>query len=142
MTHVAAALLALALLAWPAPPAPGQTPAAVTRTFPVTVERAWVVAESVLRSLEWEVDEADRGVGWILTESRGVDFRDYGVYGQGTRHRLRLTFRAAGEGRTTIGVEREVYREERILWMTERKPVPAADQSVETAVLDAIARAL
>ena len=36
------------------------------------------------------------------------------------------------------GGERELYTEERILWMAERKPVPATDQVVETGVLDAI----
>ena len=53
-----------------------------------------------------------------------------------------LTLKAAGEGRTTVSVEREVYTEERILWMTERKPVQATDQVVEMGVLDAIQKAL
>ena len=35
-------------------------------------------------------------------------------------------------------MERELYTEERILWMAERKPVAAAEQTVETGVLDAI----
>jgi hypothetical protein len=41
-----------------------------------------------------------------------------------------------------VSVEREVYSEERILWMTERKPVPATDQAVELGVLDAIQKSL
>jgi hypothetical protein len=39
-------------------------------------------------------------------------------------------------------VERELYTEERILWMTERKPVTATDQTVETGLLDAIQKSL
>ena len=106
------------------------------------VDRVWAVTESVLKSLGWDIDKSDRAVGWFLTDSRGVDFKDYAVYGKGLRHKLRIALKAAGEGRTTVSVERELYTEERILWMTERKPVPASDQTVETGVLDAIQRAL
>ena len=110
----------------------------VSRTFSAPVERVWTVTESVLKSLGWEVDESDRAVGWLLTDSRAVDFKDYAVYGKGLRHKLRIALKAAGEGRTTVSVERELYTEERILWMTERKPVQAPDQAVEKGVLDAI----
>jgi hypothetical protein len=120
------------------PPQPG----GVTRTVSATPEKALAVAESVLKSRDWEVDESDRAVGWLLTKSRGVDFKDFGVYGKGVRHRLRVTVRGAGDGRSAVTVEREVYTEERILWMTERKPVPATDQTVETGLLDAIERSL
>ena len=115
---------------------------AVSRTFDAPVDRVWTVTESVLRSLGWEVDQSDRAVGWLLTDSRGVDFKDYAVYGKGLRHKLRIALKAAGEGRTTVSVERELYTEERILWMTERKPVQAPDQVVEKGVLDAIQTAL
>ena len=114
----------------------------VTRTFNTSLERAWTVTESVLKSLGWEIDKRDRDVGWILTNSRGVDFKDFGVYGDGTRHKLRLTLKAAGEGKTLVSVERELYKEERILWMREKKPLETKDRGVETAVLDAIAKAL
>jgi hypothetical protein len=67
-----------------------------------------------------------------------VDFKDYAVYGNGLRHRLRLALKAVGADRTTVSVERELYTEERILWTAERKPVPATDQTVETGGLDAI----
>ena len=100
------------------------------------------MTESVLKSLGWEVDQSDRAVGWLLTDSRGVDFKDYAVYGKGVRHKLRIAVKAAGEGRTTVSVEREVYSEERILWMTERKPVPTTDQTVELEVLEAIQKSL
>ena len=132
-------LLLLGLAAGPGPALSAEAP---SRTFDAPVDRVWVVVESVLKSLGWDVDKTDRVVGWLLTDSRGVDFKDYAVYGKGVRHKLRLTVKAAGEGRTTVSVEREVYSEERILWMTDRKPVPATDTAVETGVLDAIGKAL
>ena len=113
-----------------------------TRTFNAGVDRVWTVTQSVLKSLGWEIDKADRDVGWMLTESRGVEFKDYAVYGKGLRHKLRITMKAAGDGRTSVAVERELYAEERILWMAERKPVAPTDQTVETGILDAIDRAL
>jgi hypothetical protein len=132
-------VLGLGLAAVPEP-APGAD--APSRTFNAPIDRVWAVTESVLKSLGWDIDKSDRAVGWFLTDSRGVDFKDYAVYGKGVRHKLRVALKAAGEGRTTVSVEREVYTEERILWMTERKPVPATDQVVETGVLDAVQRAL
>ena len=39
-------------------------------------------------------------------------------------------------------MERELYTEERILWMAERKPVAPTDRTVETEVLDAIQKGL
>ena len=84
----------------------------------------------------------DRAVGWLVTDSRPVDYKNYAVYGKGLRHRLRLALKAAGAGRTTVSVERELYTEERILWMTERRFVPPTDQTVETGILDAIERRL
>jgi hypothetical protein len=134
-------LLALGLVLAVAPNhAPGAD--APSRTFSAPIDRVWVVTESVLKSLGWDIDKSDRAVGWLLTDSRGVDFKDYAVYGKGVRHKLRVTLKAVGEGRTTVSVEREVYTEERILWMAERKPVAAPDQAVETGVLDAIQKAL
>jgi hypothetical protein len=47
-----------------------------------------------------------------------------------------------GESRTAVSVERELYTEERILWMTERKAVAPTEQTVETGLLDAIEKAL
>lgn len=114
----------------------------MSRTFNAPIDRVWTVTESVLKSLGWEVDESDRAVGWLLTDSRAVDFKDYAVYGKGLRHKLRIALKAAGAGQTTVSVERELYTEERILWMTERKPVQAPDQAVEKGLLDAIQASL
>ena len=119
-----------------------QTPDATNRTFAAPMDRTWLVTESVLKSLGWTVDSSDRAVGWILTDSRGVEFKDYAVYGKGLRHKLRVTLKAAGEGRTQVAVQRELYTEERILWMTERKPVTPPDNAVELGLLDAIGRSL
>jgi hypothetical protein len=124
--------------------APGSAGAAdiPSRTFNAPVDRVWTVTESVLKSLGWDIDTFDRAVGWILTDSRGVDFKEYAVYGKGLRHKLRIALKAVGEGRTTVSVERELYTEERILWMAQRKPVAPTEQTVETGLLDAIERSL
>ncbi len=134
-------ILALAL-AFATTPGFARAADAPSRTFNAPVDRVWAVTESVLRSLGWEIDQSDRAVGWFLTDSRGLEFKDYAVYGKGLRHKLRIALKAAGEGRTTVSVERDLYTEERILWMTERKPVVATEQTVENAVLDAIEKAL
>jgi hypothetical protein len=132
-------VLGLALVCGRAPASGADAP---SRTFDAPLDRVWTVTESVLRSLGWEIDKSDRAVGWFLTDSRGVDFKDYAVYGKGVRHKLRIALKAAGDGRTTVSVERDVYSEERILWMSERKPVAATDQTVELGVLDAIQKSL
>jgi hypothetical protein len=128
-------MLGLAFLDGPGPLAAAGGP---SRTFNAPVDRVWTVTESVLKSLGWEIDKSDRSVGWLLTDSRSVDFKDYAVYGKGVRHKLRVALKAAGDGRTTVSVERELYTEERILWMIERKPLQPPDQTVELEVLDAI----
>jgi hypothetical protein len=120
----------------------GQTAEPVSKTFNAPLGKVWTVTESVLKSLGWDIDEKDQAVGWIRTDSRGVEFKDFGVYGEGTRHRLRLTLKSVSGDRTSVSIERELYREERILWFKDRKPVPAKDKSVENAVLSAIERSL
>jgi hypothetical protein len=116
--------------------------AELSRTFNAPVERVWAATESVLKFLGWDVDKADRGIGMIVTDSRRVEGEDYGVYAKGTRHRLRLTIRSAGDNRSTVGVERTVFKRERILWMDKDEPIQVSDQEIEKSVLDAIARAL
>ena len=116
-------LLALGLLLACAPGPLGAADVP-NRTFDAPLDRVWTVTESILKSLGWKIDTYDRAVGWILTDSRGVEFKDYAVYGKGLRHKLRISLKPAGESRTTVTVERELYTEERVLWMAERKPVP------------------
>ena len=100
-------------LGLPGGPGPARAADTPSRTFNAPVDRVWAVTESVLKSLGWDIDKSDRAVGWILTDSRGVEFKDYAVYGKGLRHKLRVALKAAGEGRTTVSVERELYTEER-----------------------------
>lgn len=114
----------------------------VSRTFDAPVDRVWAVTESVLKVLGWDIDKMDRSIGFITTESRRVEGEDYGVYAKGTRHRLQINVRAAGEKRSTVSVERTLFKRERILWMDKDEPLTATDQNVEKSLLDAIGKAL
>jgi hypothetical protein len=113
-----------------------------TRVFSASMDRAWPVVRSTLLSLGWEVDKEDRAVGWIVTDSRRIEGEDYGVYAKGIRHRLRITMKEQPAGRTTVTVERTVFRRERILWVDKDEEIPTTDRTVERQVLDAFARAL
>lgn len=136
--RVVAILLALSLGL--AAPAAAADP--VVRTFNAPVDRVWTVTESVLKHLGWDIDKADRAIGFITTESRRLEGEDYGVYAKGTRHRLRLQVKADGDKRTTVTVERVVFKRERILFVDKDEPLTIADQSVEKTTLDTIAKAL
>jgi hypothetical protein len=114
----------------------------LVRVFPVTVERTWMVAQSVLRSLGWDIDRADHATGVIRTEPRNVTFKDFVVYAEGTRHTLDIVVRAVSGSETSISVKREVFEEQRIFWTKERKVVATPESSVERTVLDAIERLL
>jgi len=113
-----------------------------SQTFPVSLDRAWSTTEKVLDVLGWEIDKSDRTVGWLTTDSRKLDGEDYGVYAKGTRHRLRIHLKAEGGNRTTITVERSVFKRERILWIDTDEPVATQDQTVERGVLAAIGESL
>ena len=114
----------------------------VSETFGVPLEKAWSVTEAVLKQLGWDVEKADRSIGWITTDSRRVEGEDYGVYAKGTRHRLVIHLKAAGTNRTTLSVERTVFKRERILWMDNDEPIQTTDQSVEKSLLAAIRKSL
>ncbi len=114
----------------------------VSQTFVVSADHAWTTTERVLKLLGWDIDKADRTIGWITTDSRKVEGEDYGVYAKGTRHRLRVNIKAAGDKKTTIAVERVLFKRERILWMDNDEPVATTDQTVEKDVLAAIAKSL
>ena len=113
-----------------------------SQTFPVSLDRAWSTTEKVLNVLGWEIDKNDRTVGWLTTDSRKLDGEDYGVYAKGTRHRLRIHLKAEGGNRTTITVERSVFKRERILWIDTDEPLATQDQTVERGVLAAIGKSL
>jgi uncharacterized lipoprotein len=135
-TRIAVLVLACSVVAraWAAGP--------VSQSYVAPVDRVWATTLAVLKQLGWDVDKSDRSIGWITTESRRVDGEDYGVYAKGTRHRLTLHVKAAGDNRTTISVEREVFKRERILWMDKDEPVTVSDHEVEKALLAAIERSL
>ncbi len=133
-------LLSLSLLLALVVPARGAD--LVTRTFNAPADRVWAVTEAVLKNRGWDVDKIDRTIGWITTDSRSVEGEDYGVYAKGTRHRLRVQIKALAPGRTSVAVERTVFRRERILWMDKDEPVTVTDHAVEQGLLDDIARSL
>jgi hypothetical protein len=108
----------------------------------VPVERTWTVSQSVLRSLGWDIDQADQATGVIRTEPRNVTFKDFVVYAGGTRHSLDVVVRSVSDSQTSISVRREVFREQRIFWARERKALPTPETPVEQSVLDAIERLL
>jgi hypothetical protein len=136
MRHVIALVLTVSVLAAPA------AAQDITRTFNVPADRAWSVTEAVLKQLGWDIDKADRSIGWITTESRMVQGEDYGVYAKGTRHRLRIIIKEAGAGKSAITVERSLFKRERILFVDNDEPLTTTDRSVEESVLAAIGKAL
>jgi hypothetical protein len=134
----AALLLCLAVVL--AVPAAAAGP--VARTFAAPADRVWSVTEAVLKHLGWDIDKADQTIGFITTESRLVDGENYGVYEKGTRHRLQLHVKSAGQGRTTVTIERTLFKRERMVFVNKDEPLTTTDQSVERALLDTIAKAL
>jgi hypothetical protein len=114
----------------------------VERTFNAPIDRVWSTTEAVLKHLDWDVDKSDRSIGFITTESRRVDGENYGVYEKGLRHRLQIYVKGVGEARTLVSVERTVFKRERILFVDKDEPVNDPSQTVEKALLDAIAKAL
>jgi hypothetical protein len=114
----------------------------VERTFNAPVDRVWSTTEAVLKYLGWDVDKIDRGIGFITTDSRRVEGDNFGVYEKALRHRLRLHLKAAGENRTTVSVERTVFKRERILFVDKDEPVTDTTQTVEKALLEAIGKGL
>jgi hypothetical protein len=130
-------LVALAL----ATPATAVEP--VAQTFNAPIDRVWTTVEAVLKQLGWDIDRKDRTIGMITTESRRLEGEEYGVYFKGLRHRLTLHVKAASENRTTVTVERDTFRRERILWIDKDEPANAGGGTeVQRSVLASIGRAL
>lgn len=137
---LAAALVLGVLLAGGGPrPARAQD---TSRTFNAPADRVFTVTRSVLKSLGWDIDKEDRDVGWIRTDSRRLDGDNFGVYAKGVKHRLRLVINREGTSRTTVTVERRVYKEERILFVEKEEDIKTDDRSVEKRILDEIGRSL
>jgi hypothetical protein len=114
----------------------------LVRVFSAPADRTWIVAQSVLRSLGWDIRRADQGTGVIRTEPRNVTFKDFMLYAEGTRHTLDVVVHAVSERKTSISVRREVFEEKRILWTKERQVLATPESPVEQTVLDAIERLL
>jgi hypothetical protein len=117
----------------------------VAQTFNAPPDRVWSVVEAVLKQLGWDIEKKDRTIGMLTTESRRMEGEDYGVYAKGTRHRLTLYVKPASDNRTTVTVERDMFKRERILWIDKDEPVGDAalkKGDVERGVLAAIRRAL
>jgi hypothetical protein len=141
MTKRATILVTLALLL-----AAGLTPTAAQdgaiRTFNAPTDRVYTVTRSVLKSLGWEIDNEDRAVGWIRTDSRRLDGENFGVYAKGVKHRLRVVINRQDANRSIVTVERRVYKEERILFVDKEEDIKTDDRSVEKRILDEIGRSL
>jgi hypothetical protein len=116
--------------------------ASVERTYNAPVDRVWATTEAVLKHLGWDLDKTDRTIGFITTESRRLEGDNFGVYEKALRHRLRLHVKGTADSRTTVSIERSVFRRERILFVDNDEPVTATDTTVEKSVLDAIGKAL
>ena len=113
-----------------------------SRTFAAPPDRVFTVTRSVLESLGWDIDKEDRDVGWIVTDSRRLDGDNCGVYAKGVEHRLRVSVRRLDGGRSSVSVERRVYKEERILFVDKEEDIKTDDRSVEKRILDEIGRSL
>jgi len=122
--------------------APASAAEPVAQTFNAPMERVWTTVEAVLKQLGWDIDRKDRSIGMMTTESRRLEGEDYGVYAKGLRHRLTLHVKATSENRTTVTVERDTFRRERILWIDKDEPAKALDQNVEKELLSAIGKTL
>jgi hypothetical protein len=136
MARLMAALALTLILTMPA----GASPP--THTFSGSLDKVWDVAQAVLKQLGWDIEKSDRSIGWITTDSRTVEGEDWGVYAKGTRHRLVVKLKAATATRTTVSVERSVFKRERILWVDKDEPLTVTDQTVERALLVEIGKAL
>ena len=123
--------------------APATAAEPVAQTFNAPMERVWTTTEAVLKQLGWDIDRKDRSIGMMTTDSRRLEGEDYGVYAKGLRHRLTLHVKATSENRTTVTVERDTFRRERILWIDKDEPANAGSGTdVQRAILAAIAKAL
>ena len=136
MSHVLRAVVLILLLAVPALAAP------VEFTYNAPVDRVWEKTVAVLKVLGWDVDKAERSVGIIVTDSRRVDGDNYGVYEKALRHKLQINIRRVSDTRTTVGIERSVFKRERILFVDKDEPIEDKRTDVQKSILDAIGKSL
>jgi hypothetical protein len=139
---MAALLLVLGLLV-----TPGTASDPLRRVFPAPVERVWTATLTALATQGWGLDDADRTIGAITTKSHRVQGDDGGPWARNTRLRLRVTVLPVDAARTTVAVEREVFRRERVFWVERDERIDVVDLArvegeLERFLLSAIARAL
>ena len=137
MRHVMWAVIVAVLLAVPAAAA-----APVEFTYDAPVDRVWDKTLAVLKVLGWDIDKSDPSIGFIVTESRRVDGDNFGVYEKALRHRLQLNVRKASDRRTTVTIERSVFKRERILFVDKDEPIDDPRTDTQKSILDAIGKAL
>jgi hypothetical protein len=138
MKHVLRAVMLALLLAVPAGAAP------VEFTYNAPVDVVWDKTLAVLKVLGWDVDKdrVDRSIGFIVTDSRRVDGDNFGVYEKSLRHRLQINVRRASDTRTTVSIERSVFKRERILFVDKDEPLEDPRTEVQKSLLDAIGKSL
>ena len=138
MTHVLRAVLLVLLLAAPAVSAP------VEFTYNAPVDVVWDKTLAVLKVLGWDLDKdrVDRSIGFIVTGSRRVDGDNFGVYEKSLRHRLQIHVRRVSDSRTTVSIERNVFKRERIVFVDKDEPIEDTRTDVQKSVLNAIGKTL
>ena len=136
MRHALRVVVLALLLAVPAGAAP------VEFTYNAPVDVVWDKTVAVLKVLGWDVDKADRSIGFIVTDSRRVDGDNFGVYEKAVRHRLQVNVRRASDTRTTVSIERSVFKRERIVFVDKDEPIEDTRTDVQKSVLDAIGKTL
>ena len=137
MTHVLRAVILALLLAVPAAAA-----GPVEFTFNAPVDTVWDKTMAVLKVLGWDIDRADQSIGIIVTGSKRLDGDNFGVYEKALRHRLQLNLRRASDTRTTVSIERTVFKRERILFVDKDEPIDDPRTEVQKSILDAIGKSL
>ena len=113
-----------------------------TRVFDASMDRVWTITRSALQATGWGIEKADKNAGLILTDSRRLEGEDFSVYSSGVKHRLRVVLKAMPDGKTSVTIERRLWKEERILWMDKGRDLPITDHKIETEILDAIGAGL
>ena len=137
MRHVLRAVVLALLLS-----APAAAAGPVEFTFNAPVDRVWDKTMAVLKVLGWDIDRSDQSIGIIVTGSRRLDGDNFGVYEKALRHRLQLNLRRTTDTRTTISIERSVFKRERILFVDKDEPITDPRTDTEKSILDAIGKAL
>src|SRR6476659_1809315 len=77
-----------------------------------------------------------------FTYNAPVDGDNFGVYEKAVRHRLQVNVRRASDTRTTVSIERSVFKRERILFVDKDEPLQDPRTEVQKSILDAIGKSL